>query len=326
MNKMVNAEYITCRKCGLINVFGDLALAIGIKASGPSMPLRQQTNSVTLNCRDDDNERATKRRRIPENNGDQDSRRCQNARPKAAERKRVLAHQCPSQSISWQSFTTAHFGMLKGMLQVIAAKFEGSRQTTLDASPLCTAAEDFLKAHRRLRSLKHQVSGWQVVVWEGHQMKDPLEHPVPEDGLLTGVGNTEKWINIGALNDPDAQCPIPTTRELNVYNIVHRIQSTRATSLQKQWAQCTRRHFALIVKANCMQKLLLDHLLTCIHDVCRAGEGETIQNSRFDESKLGNLWQHREEEASQIVSVIQLLRLLVKTVAVSVNSSLFPWS
>ena len=123
-----------------------------------------------------------------------------------------------------------------------------------------------------------------------------------------------------------AQCPIPTTRELNVYNIVHRIQSTRATSLQKQWAQCTRRHFALIVKANCMQKLLLDHLLTCIHDVCRAGEGETIQNSRFDESKLGNLWQHREEEVSQIVSVIQLLRLLVKTVAVSVNSSLFPWS
>lgn len=332
-DKEVNAAYLACRKCGLMNVFGNLALAIGIKASGPQ-PMPLQPNCAALDDdsrRDDDNHRATKRRRTgSEANSDQGSRRSQSIRLKAAERKRVLAHQCPSQSISWQSFTSAHLAMLRGMLQVVAATFaEDSRQATLALAPLCTAAEEFLKAEKGLRALKQQVSGWQVVVQGGQQMiKDPFEQPVPEDGILTGVGNTEKWVNVGALNDSlDVPCAIPTARQLNVDSIVHRIQSLRENSLQKHWAQCTRRHFFLIERANCTQKLLLDRLLACMHDICGAPpEGETTRNSRYDRSKLGNIWQHREEEASQIVSVIQLLQLLVKTVAVSVNSALFPWS
>ena len=36
----------------------------------------------------------------------------------------------------------------------------------------------------------HTTTFWPLITWV-------------QDGLLTGVGNTEKWINIGALNDPD---------------------------------------------------------------------------------------------------------------------------
>jgi len=323
---MASTEYYSfCIKCGLVILHGRMAVLFGMRP--PTRCMCQHTERAVSRVQVEDSQDSAedgirppaKRRRTGDRAAPQAhdeemtplrySNRA-SAQTMIDSRHLLPVHPLPAGNIQWQYFTALHSKLLLVAMKEVAQHWRdrGKHPQAVEVEPqIETQINSLLKVRAKLQQLKRVVSRSQTVLLSWQPAAIDVVKPV--EGLLTGIGNTQKWLPSEMEICNSCLPMVPGVKDLQVDNIIGSVHASQASKLVAQWRQCTKPYYSLMGKLNIVASAALSDISSLLNELPTDRPTFPALN---DEGPYGGVW---EEHSDDLRTLVQLILLLLRTIA-----------